>query len=71
MLYVGACVRADQNYQPRNSIARIVGKHCESSDVIVQQAHLPESLQVGDLVATPVTGAYGYISSTYNGMQPR
>ena len=55
--------------EPRNSIARIVGKHCESSDVIVQQAHLPERLQVGDLVATPVTGAYGYsMASTYNWM---
>ena len=63
------CACADQNYRTGNSIARIVGKHCESSDVIVQQAHLPESLQVGDLAATPVTGAYGYsTASTYNRM---
>ena len=55
--------------EQRNSLARIVGKHCESSDVIVQQAHLPENLQVGDLIATPVTGAYGYsMASTYNRM---
>jgi len=46
---------------------RIVGKHCESGDVIVPDARLPEGFHVGDLIATPVTGAYGYsMASTYN-----
>ena len=46
---------------------RLVGKHCESGDVIVDEAWLPEETGVGDLVATPVTGAYGYaMASTYN-----
>ncbi len=55
--------------EDRNAIARIVGKHCESSDVIVREASLPENLRVGDLIATPVTGAYGYsMASTYNRM---
>ena len=55
--------------EERNAIARIVGKHCESSDVIVSEASLPENLGIGDLVATPVTGAYGYsMASTYNRM---
>ena len=55
--------------EARNSITRIVGKHCESSDVIVSEASLPENLGIGDLVATPVTGAYGYsMASTYNRM---
>ena len=55
--------------EDRNSITRIVGKHCESSDVIVREASLPENLGIGDLVATPVTGAYGYsMASTYNRM---
>ena len=46
---------------------RIVGKHCESGDVIVPEAKLPAGFAVGDLVCTPVTGAYGYsMASTYN-----
>jgi diaminopimelate decarboxylase len=51
----------------RPASARIVGKHCESGDVIVPDARLPEGFAVGDLVCTPVTGAYGYsMASTYN-----
>lgn len=47
--------------------ATVVGKHCESGDVIVRHAHLPGSVAVGDLLATPVTGAYGHsMASTYN-----
>lgn len=46
---------------------RIVGKHCESGDVIVHDALVPEDLVVGDIVATPVTGAYGHtMGSNYN-----
>ncbi|MCX6512106.1 MAG: diaminopimelate decarboxylase [Actinobacteria bacterium] len=46
---------------------RIVGKHCESGDVIVPDGYLPEDVKVGDFLATPVTGAYGYaMASTYN-----
>ncbi len=46
---------------------RIVGKHCESGDVIVQDAAVPADLEVGDVLATPVTGAYGYsMGSNYN-----
>ncbi len=45
----------------------IVGKHCESGDVIVRDAQVPEDLEVGDLLATPVTGAYGHsMASNYN-----
>ncbi len=51
----------------RTKPARIVGKHCESGDVLIHEAHLPESLKVGDLIATPVTGAYGHsMASNYN-----
>jgi diaminopimelate decarboxylase len=46
----------------------LTGKHCESSDVIVAGALLP-SPAVGDVVVTPVTGAYGYaMASNYNGV---
>ena len=47
--------------------ARLVGKHCESGDVLIFDALLPERPTVGDLVATPVTGAYGRcMASNYN-----
>lgn len=46
---------------------RLVGKHCESGDVIVRSAPMPAGLAPGDLVATPVTGAYGYsMGAPYN-----
>jgi len=45
----------------------IVGKHCESGDVIVPCAALPADTVVGDTLATPVTGAYGHsMASNYN-----
>jgi diaminopimelate decarboxylase len=45
----------------------VVGKHCESGDVVVRDAQLPASTRVGDLLVTPVTGAYGHsMASTYN-----
>ncbi|MGH9109356.1 MAG: diaminopimelate decarboxylase [Acidimicrobiales bacterium] len=46
---------------------RVVGKHCETGDVVVADARLPSDLAVGDVLATPVTGAYGYsMASNYN-----
>ena len=51
----------------RPQSVRLVGKHCESGDVIIDEAWLPAATGVGDLVATPVTGAYGYsMASNYN-----
>jgi len=47
--------------------ARLVGKHCESGDVLIFEAALPADLRVGDVLATPVTGAYGHsMASNYN-----
>ena len=52
---------------PRPERARLVGKHCESGDVLIFDAGLPEGVRVGDLLATPVTGAYGHsMASNYN-----
>ena len=52
---------------PRPKPVRIVGKHCEMGDVIVAEANVPADLRVGDVLATPVTGAYGYsMASNYN-----
>ena len=51
----------------RPLLATVVGKHCESGDVLVRDAHLPADLVVGDVLATPVTGAYGHsMASNYN-----
>ncbi len=51
----------------RPLVATVVGKHCESGDVIVADACLPADTVVGDVLATPVTGAYGYsMASNYN-----
>ena len=51
----------------RPARARIVGKHCESGDILVLDAALPEGVAVGDLLVMPVTGAYGYsMASNYN-----
>jgi diaminopimelate decarboxylase len=53
----------------RPKAARVVGKHCESGDVLVRDGWVPEDLAVGDILATPVTGAYGHsMGSNYNKM---
>ncbi|WP_246398883.1 diaminopimelate decarboxylase [Mycobacterium vicinigordonae] len=47
--------------------ARLVGKHCESGDIIVRDAWVPDDIRPGDLVAVAATGAYCYsLSSRYN-----
>ncbi len=51
----------------REMQARIVGKHCESGDILVRDAQVPADTVVGDILATPVTGAYGHsMGSNYN-----
>jgi diaminopimelate decarboxylase len=47
--------------------ARVVGKHCESGDIVVHDVTLPGDVAAGDLLAVPVTGAYGRsMASNYN-----
>lgn len=49
------------------TLARIVGKHCESGDIVVRDAWVPDDVVPGDLVAVAATGAYCYsMSSRYN-----
>ena len=51
----------------RPAPVRVVGKHCETGDVVVSEGFVPEDLAVGDILATPVTGAYGHsMASNYN-----
>ena len=48
-------------------LARVVGKHCESGDVVVKHEFLPADVGAGDLLAVPGTGAYcRSMSSQYN-----
>lgn len=52
---------------PRPLAVSVVGKHCESGDMLVRDAMLPTDVAVGDILATPVTGAYGHsMGSNYN-----
>ncbi len=51
----------------RTRDVRVVGKHCESGDLLVREGKVPDDIAVGDLLATPVTGAYGHsMGSNYN-----
>lgn len=48
-------------------LSRVVGKHCESGDVVVKNVDLPRDMERGDLLAVPATGAYGRVmSNNYN-----
>ncbi|MBO0608861.1 diaminopimelate decarboxylase [Myceligenerans salitolerans] len=48
-------------------LARVVGKHCESGDIVVHQVMLPGDVRAGDLLAVAATGAYGRsMASNYN-----
>jgi diaminopimelate decarboxylase len=70
MLYsaVYEAVIADRVLAAPTERCQVAGKHCESGDVIVRDAPLPEP-SPGDVLATPATGAYGYsLANNYNGV---
>ena len=49
------------------TLSRLVGKHCETGDIIINEIQLPADIAPGDLIATPATGAYGRsMASNYN-----
>ena len=59
---------ADRALAPAGEQCKLAGKHCESGDVIVRDAWLADPAP-GDVIATPVTGAYGYsLANNYNGV---
>jgi diaminopimelate decarboxylase len=48
-------------------LVRVVGKHCESGDIVVDAEYLPADVEPGDLLAVPATGAYCFsLASNYN-----
>lgn len=72
MLY-GAVYEAEiankMNRDPNVKVT-IAGKHCESGDILVKEAWLPEP-EPGDVIAIPATGAYGYAMANNYNLQPR
>jgi diaminopimelate decarboxylase len=49
------------------ALSRVVGKHCESGDIVVRDVYLPEDVAAGELLAVPGTGAYCWaLASNYN-----
>ena len=53
-----SCTLASRMSDAPPVLSRVVGKHCESGDVVVRDEYLPGDVQPGDLVAVPGTGAY-------------
>jgi diaminopimelate decarboxylase len=61
------CVLANRESDVAPRLSRIVGKHCESGDIVVRDAWLPGDVAAGDLVAVAATGAYcRSMASNYN-----
>ena len=62
-----SCTLASRRSEAGPRLARVVGKHCESGDIIVMDEYLPDDIAAGDLVAVPGTGAYcRSMASQYN-----
>jgi diaminopimelate decarboxylase len=62
-----SCTVASRSSAAEPVLARVVGKHCESGDIVVKDEFLPSDVAPGDLIAVPGTGAYcRSLSSQYN-----
>jgi diaminopimelate decarboxylase len=62
-----SAVLADRTSTADFSLSRVVGKHCETGDIVIRDIELPSDISPGDLLATPATGAYGRsMASNYN-----
>lgn len=63
--YTAAVVSRLSDAEP--VLSRVVGKHCESGDIVVKDVQLPADVARGDLLAVPATGAYGRVmANNYN-----
>jgi len=61
------CTLANRASTAKAKLARIVGKHCESGDIVVRDTWLPGDIGPGDLLAVAATGAYcRSMASNYN-----
>jgi diaminopimelate decarboxylase len=62
-------VIASRSSDAQPALARVVGKHCESGDIVVRHDYLPADIHPNDLLAVATTGAYCHsMSSNYNFM---
>ena len=62
-----SAVPADRVSTATRALSRVVGKHCETGDIVIRDIELPSDIAPGDLLATPATGAYGRsMASNYN-----
>ncbi|MFY0406316.1 diaminopimelate decarboxylase [Solicola sp. PLA-1-18] len=62
-----SCTLASRRSDAPPVLSRVVGKHCESGDIVVKDEYLPGDVAAGDLIAVPGTGAYcRSLASTYN-----
>lgn len=62
-----SCTLASRLSSADPVLSRVVGKHCESGDIVVRDEFLPGDVAAGDLLAVPGTGAYcRSLASTYN-----
>jgi diaminopimelate decarboxylase len=62
-----SCTLASRSSAAHPMLSRVVGKHCESGDIVVKDEFLPADVAPGDLIAVPGTGAYcRSMASSYN-----
>jgi diaminopimelate decarboxylase len=62
-----SCLLANRLSTAPPALCRVVGKHCETGDIIVRDTYLPSDLGIGDLIAVASCGAYCVpLSSNYN-----
>ncbi|RYJ06156.1 MAG: diaminopimelate decarboxylase [Actinomycetales bacterium] len=62
-----SCTLASRYSGTAAVLSRVVGKHCESGDIVVKDEYLPGDVQAGDLLAVPGTGAYcRSLANNYN-----
>lgn len=62
-----SAVLASRESSEAAALARVVGKHCESGDIVVRDTYLPEDISPNDLLAVATTGAYCFsLASNYN-----
>ena len=64
---VYTCVLASRRSDAEPALSRVVGRHCESGDIVVRDSWLPADVLPGDLLAVAATGAYcRSMASNYN-----
>lgn len=72
MLYkaVYDAIIANKADAPASAKVTVAGKHCESGDILIEEAIIPAP-EVGDILVTPATGAYGYVMANNYNRVPR